>query len=497
MGSLDLRKAFDAMDRGRCLEILEGYGVGPNMRRLIKCFWDNALLVCRASGVYGKPFRDGRGVTQGGPLSPKLFNILVDAIVREWLTLLVGSDAVEGISAELMRTILAIFYADDAFLASRDPEELQRALDIVVELFDRVGLRTNTTKTQAMICIPGKIRTRLSSDSYFRSRSGLMSAAQWESRLVQCTRCGAELQASGLASHMASQHDVYVAYELESEFVEERVGTREPVTYRAFRSVDGKWSCPVPGCPFEGTSKQWNLRPHFRDRHPLDLVDFDGCGGDGKCKRCGLQCSDVAWTRGRGHHATKRKAAVDSAIALRRQFTAYGDENVLDRVEVFKYLGRLLAMDDNDAQAVRAQLRKARKTWMRVGKVLRGENASPKVCGMFYRAVAQSVLLFGTRGVPHSSSMAMNREHKPRKGDGGEWEYPSTEDALEECGLKTMQEYIDVRRSTVAAWIVDRPIYEACTGAERKRGSAPRQWWWEQELGLDLEDAIGSDEDGE
>ncbi|KAL9183027.1 hypothetical protein ACHAXT_004814 [Thalassiosira profunda] len=232
---LDLRKAFDAMDRGRCLEILEGYGVGPNMRRLIKCFWDNALLVCRASGVYGKPFRAGRGVTQGGPLSPKLFNILVDAIVREWLTLLVGSDAVEGISAELMRTILAICYADDAFLASRDPEELQRALDILVELFDRVGLRTNTTKTQAMICIPGKIRTRLSSDSYFRSRSGLMSAAQWESRLVQCTRCGAELQASGLASHMASQHDVYVAYELESEFVEERVGTREPVTYRAFR----------------------------------------------------------------------------------------------------------------------------------------------------------------------------------------------------------------------------------------------------------------------
>ena len=182
----------------------------------------------------------------------------------------------------------------------------------------------------------------------------------------------------------------------------------------------------------------------------------------------------------------------------------------MDRVEVFKYLGRLLAMDDNDAQAVRAQLRKARKTWMRVGNVLRGENASPKVCGKFYSAVVQSVLLFGSESWNLSSAMLrqlegfhiraawrMNREHKPRKGDGGEWEYPSTEDALEECGLKTMQEYIDVRRSTVAAWIVDRPIYEACEGAERKRGSAPRQWWWEQELGLDLEDAIGSDEDGE
>ncbi len=28
---LDLKKAFNAMDRERCLLILEGYGVGPNM----------------------------------------------------------------------------------------------------------------------------------------------------------------------------------------------------------------------------------------------------------------------------------------------------------------------------------------------------------------------------------------------------------------------------------------------------------------------------------
>ena len=37
---LDLKKAFDAMDRERCLLVLEGYGAGPNMRRLIRDFWD-------------------------------------------------------------------------------------------------------------------------------------------------------------------------------------------------------------------------------------------------------------------------------------------------------------------------------------------------------------------------------------------------------------------------------------------------------------------------
>ncbi len=75
-------------------------------------------------------------------------------------------------------------------------------------------------------------------------------------------------------------------------------------------------------------------------------------------------------------------------------FSAYGEG--LERVEVFKYLGRLLAYNDNDSQAMRANLKKARKSWARVSRVLRAENASPKVCGVFYKAVVQAVLLFGS-----------------------------------------------------------------------------------------------------
>ena len=35
---LDLTKAYYALDRSRCLEILEGYGVVPNARRLLKTY---------------------------------------------------------------------------------------------------------------------------------------------------------------------------------------------------------------------------------------------------------------------------------------------------------------------------------------------------------------------------------------------------------------------------------------------------------------------------
>ena len=83
---IDLKKAFNAMDRERCLLILKGHGAGPNMHRLI-CFWDKATNVCRASGNYGTPFKAGHGVTQRSPLSAKLFNIMVDAVVPEWMRL--------------------------------------------------------------------------------------------------------------------------------------------------------------------------------------------------------------------------------------------------------------------------------------------------------------------------------------------------------------------------------------------------------------------------
>jgi hypothetical protein len=82
---LDLRKAFDAMDWEQCIMVLEGYGAGPRMIRLICGFWRDAIMVCRAAGNYGMAFKAGRGVTQGGPLLAGLFNIMVDAVVREWI----------------------------------------------------------------------------------------------------------------------------------------------------------------------------------------------------------------------------------------------------------------------------------------------------------------------------------------------------------------------------------------------------------------------------
>ena len=81
LGAYLLNHSIEALDRSRCLDILEGYGVGPQSRRLLQTYWRRLTMVARAVGYYGTAFQGARGVTQGYPISPTIFNVVVDAVV--------------------------------------------------------------------------------------------------------------------------------------------------------------------------------------------------------------------------------------------------------------------------------------------------------------------------------------------------------------------------------------------------------------------------------
>jgi hypothetical protein len=59
---LDLKKAYDTLDWDRTMKILEGYGVGENVRRIIGKIWNGDTMVTKQAGFVGKPFRASRGV---------------------------------------------------------------------------------------------------------------------------------------------------------------------------------------------------------------------------------------------------------------------------------------------------------------------------------------------------------------------------------------------------------------------------------------------------
>jgi hypothetical protein len=68
------------------------------------------------SGFYGQPIRSQWGVTQGDPLSPTIFNVVIDAIVRELL------------SYPHFYSLKVQFYAADGLLAATNPLMLQTAI---------------------------------------------------------------------------------------------------------------------------------------------------------------------------------------------------------------------------------------------------------------------------------------------------------------------------------------------------------------------------------
>jgi hypothetical protein len=483
---VDLTKAFDAMDWERCLQLLGEYGVGPNMRQLIRHFWDEATNMCRASGNYGVPFKSGRGITQGSPLLAKLFNILIDAMVQEWHRILRSEMGVEDEEewTRMMAALFAIFYVDDAYVAARYPVFLQRTLDVLVDTFACVGLKTNIAKTQAMICTPGKICIQLPAESYCRMRTGRVTAAEWDARNVTCRECGKQMRQSSLGCHLAGVHDIYQQAVVAEELLEEWDGK----IYKAVTNSAGKFPCPYPRCKGELNSG-WMMRRHFRDVHPRDFVEIPCKGFFPWCEWCGMQCNpsypahiNTKECRAGTERWHQRDMAIRLVLALRQQFTI--QDQVLERVDVFKYLGRLLSQDNDNVQVVRAQLCKARSTWARVRNVLQAQNAAPRVSAMFYKAVVQSVLLYGSKtwvlsktvmaqleGFHIQAAYKMAKRHVPRRGPDWQWTYPKSEDVLEECGMYTIEEYIVKQRNTIAAYVVECSIFL------RNPKSATRNHW--------------------
>ena len=60
---LDLQKVYDALDRYRCQEILEGYRVGPRARQLLRKYWGKMTMVARTGGYYRTAYKGAWGVT--------------------------------------------------------------------------------------------------------------------------------------------------------------------------------------------------------------------------------------------------------------------------------------------------------------------------------------------------------------------------------------------------------------------------------------------------
>jgi hypothetical protein len=57
---------------------------------------------------------------------------------------------------DLVRDQCIEFFVDNGLVAVICPELLHSSFDILINLFDRISLRTNAEMTKVMTCLPGK-----------------------------------------------------------------------------------------------------------------------------------------------------------------------------------------------------------------------------------------------------------------------------------------------------------------------------------------------------
>ena len=75
-------------------------------------------MVTRAGRYYRTAFQGAHGVTQGFTLSPIIFNVVMDAVLRHWVKIVVEGKEEQGELEQEGRNQATLFYTDYGMVAS-------------------------------------------------------------------------------------------------------------------------------------------------------------------------------------------------------------------------------------------------------------------------------------------------------------------------------------------------------------------------------------------
>ena len=131
---IDYAKAFDCVDHNKLQKILQEMGIPDHLTCLLRNLYAGQEATVRTGLGTTDWFQIGKGVHQGGILSPCLFNFYAEYIMRN-----AGLEEVQAGIKIARRNINNLRYADDTTLMTESEEELKSLLMKVKVENEKVG----------------------------------------------------------------------------------------------------------------------------------------------------------------------------------------------------------------------------------------------------------------------------------------------------------------------------------------------------------------------
>ena len=142
---IDYAKAFDCVDHNKLWKILKEMGIPDHLICLLRNLYAGQEATGRTGRGTTDWFQIGKGVHQGYILSPCLFNLNAEYIMRN-----AGLEETQAGMKIAGRNIHKLRYADDTTLMAESEEELKSLLMKVKEESEKVGFKLNIQKTKIM-----------------------------------------------------------------------------------------------------------------------------------------------------------------------------------------------------------------------------------------------------------------------------------------------------------------------------------------------------------
>ena len=146
---IDYAKAFDCVGHHKLWKILKDMGMPDHLTCLLINLYAGQKATVRTGHGTTDWFQIGKGVCQGCILSPCLFNLYAEYILRN-----AGLDEAQAGIKIARRNINHFRYADDTTLMAESEEELKSLLMKVKEESEKAGLKLNIRKAKIIASGP-------------------------------------------------------------------------------------------------------------------------------------------------------------------------------------------------------------------------------------------------------------------------------------------------------------------------------------------------------